>query len=311
MTFQQLEYIVAVDKARHFQKAATQFGVNQSSLSATIQKLEQEIDIVIFDRTKHPIEPTPMGQRIIRQAEVILHNSAQLRDMADNEHEDEKGELQLGMAPSVAPVLFPRFGRVMAEGAPNLDIHVHEHGSSRLIDALLRSELDLAIMDAADVRQANLPAVELWTEHFMLYASDAHPLCRRDAIRPEEMLDGNIWTLRSFHDHYPQLADVTHQASLRRTTLESGSLQTLITAVDLNGGFTLLPESFAACLSAEQVKRMHRITSGRYLRTMALGVRRDYVRQRMLGLVAGAVSRIIPRQLLLPGIADNAGRIKI
>ena len=98
MTFQQLEYIVAVDEHRHYVNAATLCGVTQATLSATIQKLEQEIDVVIFDRSKHPIEPTELGKRIISQAKVILHNSQQLRDMVQNEKTSDYGDLFIGIS---------------------------------------------------------------------------------------------------------------------------------------------------------------------------------------------------------------------
>ncbi len=310
MTFQQLEYIVAVDKSRHFVNAATACGVTQSTLSATISKLEQEIDVVIFDRSKHPIEPTPMGERIIRQAEVILHNSSQLRAMVQNERDEVQGRLMLGMIPSVAPVLFPQMGRLVSTLAPNLQVHIHEHNSAKLIDQLQRSELDLAIMDSVDVKDSNLMCIDLWTERFVLYASESHPLRHRETVRIEEMLDGNIWTLRAFHDHYPQLTEVTHQSSLRHTFLESGSLHTLVAAVDANGGFTLLPEIFSTCLSAEQRKGLHKINSGKFFRTISLAVRQDYLREGMLNVVTGAIKRIIPNELLSSRIA-NFERIKL
>lgn len=310
MTFQQLEYIVAVDKCRHFNNAAAELGINQSTLSSTISKLEQEIDVVIFDRSKHPIELTPMGKLVLKQAEVILHNSAQLRAMVQNERNEVQGQLMLGMIPSVAPVLFPQMGRQVSMTAPNLQLHIHEHNSARLIDQMMQSEIDLAIMDANDIEKTNLMGIDLWTERFVLYASASHPLHNRETIRPEEMLDGNIWTLRTFHDHYPQLAEVTHQNQLRHTFLESGSLHTLVAAVDANGGFTLLPETFASCLSAEQRKGLHRINSGKYFRTVALAVRPDYLREGMLNVVTSAIKRIIPHELLSTRIA-NFDKIKL
>lgn len=310
MTFQQLEYIVAVDKSRHFVNAATACGVTQSTLSATISKLEQEIDVVIFDRSKHPIETTPMGERIIRQAEVILHNSAQLRAMVQNEKDEVQGQLLLGMIPSTAPVLFPQLGRVITTSAPNLQLHIHEHNSTKLIEQMQRSELDLAIMDSADIKDTNLLSIDLWTERFVLYASESHPLRNRETVRPEEMLDGNIWTLRAFHDHYPQLTEVTHQNTLRHTFLESGSLHTLVAAVDANGGFTLLPEIFSTCLSAEQRKGLHNVNSGKFFRTISLAVRQDYLREGMLNVVIGAIKRIIPNELLSSRIT-NFEKIKL
>lgn len=298
MTFQQLEYIVAVDKSRHFVNAATACHVTQSTLSTTISKLEQEIDVVIFDRTKHPIEPTPMGKLIIQQAEIILHNSSQLRALVQNEKEEVFGQLLLGMAPSVAPVLTPFFGRHISSSAPSLQVHIHEHSSAKLIEQLQRAELDMIIVNSTDVNDSSLLSVDLWTERFVLYASPSHQLFHRETIRTEEMLDGNIWTLRSFHDHYPQLTEVTHQPTMRPTFLESGNLHTLIATVDANGGFTLLPESFTGCLSPAQREGVHRINSGKYFRTISLVLREDYMRERMLNIVVDVIKRIIPKELL-------------
>ncbi|MCR5395591.1 MAG: LysR family transcriptional regulator [Bacteroidales bacterium] len=310
MTFQQLEYIIAVDKSRHFVNAAAALGVTQSTLSMAISKLEQEIDVTIFDRSKHPIEPTPMGKRIIQQASVILHNSSQLLSMVQSERDQVQGQLLIGMTPSVAPVLFPRFGRFIKASAPHLQAHIFERSSAQLISALQRSELDMIIINNSELKDSSLLEISLWTERFMVYAADGHALRNRENLRVEELLDGNIWTLRSFHDQYPQLTEVTHQDTMRQTFLETGSLQTLISAVDINGGFTLLPESYAACMTPQQRQGLHPVSSGKFFRTMSLVIRQDYMREGMLNVVIGAVKQIIPRQLLTPRIA-NYDRVKI
>ena len=310
MTFQQLEYIVAVDKSRHFVNAATSLGVTQSTLSMAINKLEQEIDVNIFDRSKHPIEPTPMGKRIIQQAEVILHNSSQLLGMVQSERDQAQGQLLLGMVPSIAPVLFPRLGRIVSETAPALQIHLHEQHPAHLIEALQRSELDMIIINSTDIKDTNLLSVELWTERFLLYAAKGHPLRERESIRPEEMLDGNIWTLRNFHDYYPQLTEVTHQPTMRQAFLETGTLNTLIATVDANGGFTLLPESYTQCLSAEQRTGLHRINSGKFFRTLVLAIRPDFMREGLLNVVTGAIKRIVPQELLAARL-KNFDKVKL
>ena len=310
MTFQQLEYIIAVDKSRHFVNAAAALGVTQSTLSMAISKLEQEIDVTIFDRSKHPIEPTPMGKRIIQQAEVILHNSSQLLSMVQSERDQVQGQLLIGMTPSVAPVLFPRIGRIITAAAPNLRVHIHEQSSEPLVNSLQRSELDMIIINSSEVKDSSLLEIGLWTERFLVYASEGHALRHRENIRVEELLDGNIWTLRSFHDQYPQLTEVTHQNTLRQTFLETGSLLTLIAAVDANGGFTLLPESYAACLTAQQREGLHPVNSGKFFRSMSMVIRQDYMREGMLNVVIGAIKQIIPRQLLAARIA-NFDRVKI
>ena len=310
MTFQQLEYIVAVDKSRHFVNAATQCGVTQSTLSTTIAKLEQEIDVIIFDRSKHPIEPTPMGKRIIQQAEVILHNSSQLREMVESERDEERGKLLIGMIPSVAPIIFPRFSQFVQQDCPSLEAHLNEKMPLDLIEDLQRSAIDMAIVSGNDVSDTNLLTIDLWQERFVVYAARNNRLFGQNNIRVEDLHDGQMWTLRSFHDRYPQLTEVTHQPSLYHNSLDCGSLQTLLATVEASAGYTLIPETFAQCLPAERQPGIARINTGKFFRTVTLAIRRDYMRERMLNIVTGAVRRIIPREMLMARIA-NFDRVKI
>lgn len=298
MTFQQLEYIVAADEHRHFVNAATACGVTQSTLSTTIAKLEQEIDVVIFDRSKHPIEPTVLGQRIINQAKVILHNSQQLRDLVINEKTSDKGRLLLGMIPSVAPYLYPTMARFMKANYANIHTTVTEASADQLIEKIQRSELDMAIVAGADIKDSNLLEIELFTERFVLYTSPASSLWQREWIRPEDMLGGDMWSLRSFHDRYPQLTPFAHREELHTTTFDSGGLITLVHLVNQNGGYTILPELMRKVLTPEEQRNMKPIQGPKFFRTISLVIRQDYMRERMLNIVADAVKQVVPPEML-------------
>ncbi len=298
MTFQQLEYIVAVDTHRHFVNAATACGVTQSTLSTTIAKLEQEIDVVIFDRSKHPIEPTALGNRIISQARVILHNSQQLRDLVLNEKESDKGNLFIGIIPSVAPYLYPSMAKVMRQEYPNVHTKVTESFAEELIEKLQRAELDMAIVSGTEIKDTNLLEIELYTERFLLYVSTTSPLWQRESLRPEDLLDGGIWAMRAFHDHYPQLSNITHKESFHNTTIDQGSLSTLINLVNANGGYTLIPELFRNALSADQQRNLRPIQGPKFFRTISLVIRQDYMRERMLNIIADSVRRVIPKDMV-------------
>lgn len=298
MTFQQLEYIVAVDTHRHFVNAATACGVTQSTLSSTISKLEQEIDVVIFDRSKHPIEPTALGQRIINQARVILHNSQQLRDLVQNEKESDKGNLFIGIIPSVAPYLYPNMARAMRNEYPNVHTSVTEDYAEQLVEKLQRAELDMAIVSGTEIKDTNLLEIELYTERFLLYVSPSSSLWQREWVRPEDLQDGAIWAMRAFHDHYPQLSTLTHRETFHNTTLDFGNLRTLIDLVNVNGGYTLVPELFKLTLSPEQQKNLRPIQGPRFFRTISLVIRQDYMRERMLNIMADAVKRTVPTEML-------------
>ena len=298
MTFQQLEYIVAVDKYRHFVNAATACGVTQSTLSTTIAKLEQEIDVVIFDRSKHPIEPTALGERIISQANVILHNSEMLRELVQNEKEGDKGQLRIGMIPSLAPALYPAFAKQSRLLYPNIITHVVEGPAQNIIDRIQQAELDLALLSSSDIKDTNLLEIEMFTERFLLYVSPAHMLHNRERVTPEDLQDGDIWVLKSFHDRYQQLSEVVHRETMHTSFLETGSLSTLISLVDTNGGYTLIPQLYLNALDEKQKQNVRIIQSAKFFRTVSLVIRRDYMRERMLNIVADIIKHIVPQDMI-------------
>lgn len=298
MTFQQLEYIVAVDKYRHFVNAATACGVTQSTLSTTIAKLEQEIDVVIFDRSKHPIEPTVLGEQIISQANVILHNSEMLRELVQNEKEGDKGRLRIGMIPSLAPAIYPGFAKHSRILYPNIITHIVEGPAQGIIDQLQKAELDMALLSTTDIKDTNLLDIELFTERFLLYVSPAHMLHNRERVTPDDLQDGDIWALKSFHDRYQQLSEVVHRETMHTTFLETGSLQTLISLVDTNGGYTLIPQLYQNALDEKQKQNVRIIQSAKFFRTISLVIRRDYMRERMLNIVADVIKHIVPQDMI-------------
>lgn len=300
MTFQQLEYIVAVDKYRHFVNAATACGVTQSTLSTTIAKLEQEIDVVIFDRSKHPIEPTALGQQIISQANVILHNSAQLRALVQNEKEGDRGELRIGMLPSIAPAIYPAFSRSAKNLYPHIITHIVETTAPDIIDRIQKADIDMAIVSSTDIKDTNLLEIELFTERFILYVSPAHMLHKRERVMPEDLQDGDLWVLKAFHDRYQQLSEIVHKETFHTTHLESGGLSTLISLVDANGGYTLIPQLFVNALSEQQKANVRIVQSSKFFRSVSLVIRRDYMRERMLNIVSEIIKNVVPADMINP-----------
>lgn len=299
MTFQQLEYIVAVDKHRHFVNAATACGVTQATLSGSIQKLEEEIDVIIFDRSKRPIEPTALGKRIISQAQIILHNSADLRDMVQDEKREERGALRIGMLPSVAPYLYPAFARLMRDQHAGVTTYIYESPATHLVDQVAAAELDMAVVASPMLTDSNLLELELYQERFAVYVSPAHPLSAREWVRPEDLQDGDLWVLNDIHDCYPELSAIIHGESFHHTFLQTGSLATLVSLVDTCGGYTLLPALYGRCLDAERSARLRPILSPRVFRTVSLAIRRDYMRERLLNVVVDVVKQIVPQDMLV------------
>jgi LysR family hydrogen peroxide-inducible transcriptional activator len=300
MTFQQLEYIVAVDKYRHFVNAATACGVTQSTLSSMIQRLEQEIDVIIFDRKKHPIEPTALGKQIISQARLILHTSSQLRELVLSEKEQEHGTLYIGMPPSVTPYIYPTFHRLISAEHPGIRTGIFECSSERLLQMLQQGEIDMAISAQPGGEVPGLLEIELYTERFLLYISSAHALYQRERVNAEDLMDGDLWVLRSFHECYPQLGDLIHHDTRHRTSFEVGSLSTLVSLIDENGGYTILPQLYAQRLTPEQQRNLRPINGAKFFRPVSLIIRSDYVREHMLNIVADLIKRIVPSEMINP-----------
>ena len=298
MTFQQLEYIVAVEKFRHFVNAATFCGVTQATLSSSIAKLEQEIDVVIFDRSKHPIEPTVLGARIIKQADVILHNSEMLRELVLNEKQYDSGNVRIGMLPSLAPAIFPQFAGQARALYPKINTQMIEAPTNEIIEQLQKEELDMALINKTDVDNTNLYGVELFTERFMLYISPAHMLHNRERVLPEDLQDGDIWVLKSFHDRYQQLSELVHRESMHTSFLMTGSLATLISLVDANGGYTLIPQLYINALDERQRQNVRVIQSPKYFRTISLAFSQQYMRERMLNIVTDIIKHVVPEDIL-------------
>lgn len=143
MTLQQMEYIVAVDKYRHFARAAESCGVTQSTLSSLVQKLEYELDAAIFDRSSHPVKPTPLGQEIINQAKVLLFNASQIEELVSSRKGEPVGRVRMGVASTIAPYILPKMFKYLSENHPGIELYVEEARVAAIIQKLERAELDM------------------------------------------------------------------------------------------------------------------------------------------------------------------------
>ena len=175
MTIQQLEYILAVDQFRHFARAAEYCRVTQPTLSAMIQKLEDELGVKLFDRTVQPVCPTAIGEKIIDQARVILAQTAQVKEIISEEKQSLAGVFHLGVLPTIAPYLLPRFFPQLMEKYPELDIRVTEMKTQNIQQALHAGDIDAAII-ASKLEDTFLKEETLFYETFFGYVSCKEPL---------------------------------------------------------------------------------------------------------------------------------------
>lgn len=298
MTLQQLEYIVAVEKYRHFAKAAESCHVTQSTLSMMIQKLEQELEINIFDRKTQPIEPTPIGVTLLAQAKVILYNAKQFKELALSEKEQESGKVTFGIIPTVAPYILPKLFNILQERNPNINLHVKEITTSEIINQLEKAEIDMALL-ATPLNNPNLLEIPIYYERFFAYVSPTEPLY--NIINEYEMRHlptDHLWILKEGHCLRNQVMRLCESESGFSTTYEAGSIDTLVKIVDTNGGYTIIPELHLDFLSEKQKANVRPIVNPEPNREISLVVRNDYVKERLLNIMAKNISDVIPENML-------------
>lgn len=297
MTLQQFEYIVAVDEHRHFVRAAESCGVTQSTLSSLIQKLESELDVVIFDRSCHPIEPTALGREIIAQARVVLYNASQMEELVSAHKELGVGNISLGVASTIAPFILPQLFRYMKQHHPDVVIHVEEARVETLKAKLQRAELDVAIL-AMPVSEDNLLEIPIFRERYVAYVSPTSALYAEDRVDTQLLRADDIWVLgESYCPNIEQFPFCVRDIS-SVSIYAAGSIETLMRIVDENGGYTIVPElqlSLMDDAERRNIRELHNPVPGR---EVAFVVRRDFVRQRMLNILADALKTIIPEEMI-------------
>ena len=259
MTIQHLQYILAVDAHRHFAKAAEKCFVTQPTLSMMIQKLEEELGVKIFDRSKQPVVPTEAGEIVLRQAKIILQEATRMKIIVSEIKGELKGELKLGIIPTVAPYLLPLFLNSFLKKYPLLKIKITELTTQQIIDRLKDHHLDAGIL-ATPLHNNSLNEQPLYYEQFVVYASPNEKLMKKKFLLPGDIDTNHLWLLEAGHCLRTQVLNL---CELRKKELETsnleyeaGSIETLKKIVDFNDGITILPELALKELSEKDMKNV-------------------------------------------------------
>ena len=296
MTLQQLRYIVAIDDHRHFGKAAEACGLTQSTLSLMVKKLEEELDVRIFDRDAHPVTPTAVGRKIIDRAKVVLYNTEQIAEMTRSEKELLSGPLKIALISTVSPVLIPGFFKFFGERYPSIGLQTEEMLSDTILDKLRKAEVDMGIL-AGPVREPGLLEIPLYHERFLAYVSPANPAYAQESIRAASLLEQPLWIIR---DGLRQLdpRDLKDGAFTYDRFLEGGRVGILIQVVNDNGGLTIIPETHTGFILYSMQHCLRPIVDPEPGRTISLVIRSDYIHEAKLNAVVDAVKQIIPGEML-------------
>ena len=297
MTLQQLEYIVALSKTKHFVHAAEMCGVTQPTLSMMIQKLEDELDVKIFDRSKHPIAITAIGLKIIEQAQVILCQLNKVNELVSAEKGDLSGNINIAIIPTVAPYLLPKFFAEFKRAYPELSFKMYEMNTNTIERKLIMGEIDMAIL-STPLNNPNILEIPLYYEKFIAYISPNDYLYSQNELVSGNLPLEHLWVLEEGHCLRNQVFNFCNNGNVTSYAYELGSIDTLIKIVDENGGYTVIPELHVELLTNEQKKNLRKLVNPEPAREISLIIQQNFIREGQLNAVAETVKKIIPLHML-------------
>lgn len=305
MTIQQLEYIIAVDNYRHFAKAAEACYVTQPTLSMMIQKLEDELDVKIFDRMMQPVVPTEIGRKIIKQAHISINQFNLIKELVDNEKDILTGDFKLGIIPTIAAYLVPELLRLVSRSETDINLLMQEIPTSVMVESILNGKIDGGLA-ATPLKNPLLLEIPVYYEKFYAYISPEDDASGDEEIDLSNVDIQKIWLLDNVHCLRGQVESLCKRKKEngRRRTInyESGSLDTLINIVDYNGGLTIIPEMTAMSLPEEKQNNLRKIKGDVSVREISLVVSCNFVRQKMAGAITELIKKSVPKSMQDPAL---------
>lgn len=309
MTLQQMEYIVALDKYRHFVLAAESCGVTQPTLSALIQKLEEELDVKIFNRDRKQVTPTDIGEKIIRQARTALNEAYRIREVVADETSTTNGNLRIGILPTIAPYLVPDLIHHFRKSFPNVNLYIDEKENESLVKDLELGNIDMAITTLPESSKGLLE-IPVYVERFVAYFSEKCSKAQQ-FISKGEIPAEQIWILKEGHCLPHSGLNLCKNGQFGNHIYQAGSIETLIRIVDKNGGYTIIPELHLRFLNDKQKEKVLPLqVNPPAQRQVSLLVKEDFVRERMMQAVLDVLQQIIPEEMMDNRIKKHAVRLR-
>lgn len=298
MTIQQLEYLIAVDKFRHFGQAAESCFVTQPTLSAQLSKLERDLGVILFDRSKMPVMPTEMGVQIIKQAKKVVSESKGIFELVADMKGDVSGLIKLGIIPTLAPYLLHLFIRNFLEKYPHVKLEVQEMVTDDIVKKLKNDELDLGIV-VTPLHEPGLIEKPMFYEKFLAYFSKDHPQLREKVFHPDKIQQEDFWVLQQGHCFRDQVINLCDQSlnGPKNFHYESGSLEGLRNMVNRYKGVTLLPELATLELSDEEKSRLRPFEGVAPKREVSIILNRSFLKQRLVELLYKEITAAIPEEM--------------
>lgn len=288
MNLQQLEYVVAVDTHRHFARAAEHCFVTQATLSMMIKKLEEELDTILFDRSKQPVVPTEAGKLVIEQARSVLKEAEGIRQLTSSLRTGLQGELRIGVIPTIAPYLLPLFLPAFLKNYPAIKLKIHEQTTEQLLQMLSQDRIDVALM-ATPLQDKNFRETPLFYEEFKVFVAAPGKQLSKKYILPEDIDIDKLWLLEEGHCLRSQALNLCElqkkQARVHNLDYETGSIESLIKITEINEGITIIPELATLDFSPSKKEKLRQFKPPVPVREISLVTYRHFVKQKLLELL--------------------------
>ena len=295
MTITQLYYVLAVAENKNFTKAAEKCFVTQPTLSMQIQKLEDELDILIFDRSKKPIELTEVGKKIVTQAKNIVNESYRIQDIVDQQKGFTGGEFKLGIIPTIMPTLLPMFLKTFIKKYPKIKLKIEELTTEEIISRLNEGHLDAAIA-ATPLEIETIKERVLYFEPFVAYIPEHHRLHSKQKISTSDLDIEDMLLLEDghcFRDGVINLCKTFKNQVDTNFQLESGSIETLVKLSNEGLGMTLLPYLHTLDLNEKAKQNLHYFNEPSPAREVSILYHKSELKMQIIEAMQSVISGII------------------
>ncbi|MGJ3233793.1 LysR substrate-binding domain-containing protein [Marivirga sp.] len=296
-TISQLEYIIALDTYRHFGKAAEQSFITQPTLSMQINKLEDNLGVKIFDRSRQPVVPTELGTLILEQARKVVNEAKKMEEIIEDQKLEVSGTLKIGVIPTIAPYLLPLFAKSFMNKYPAIHIQVQELLTEDTLAKIKSEEIDVGIL-VGPLNDHSFREIPIYYEKFLGYAhkTDLEPADK--AISGNDLENNELWLLNEGHCFREQVLNICQNRNFDNIlNYQSGSLEALKRMVDKQGGVTLLPELATFDLSEEDQKKLRIFKKPTPFREVSLVMKRDFLKRRIIEALQKEIVEHLPENM--------------
>ena len=292
-------------------KAAEACFVTQATLSMMVKKLEEELEVIIFDRSKQPVVPTDTGKKIIAQAQVVLKETGLLKEVARTVKKEVQGQLRIGIIPTLAPYLLPLFLYDLLKKYPQVKVRISELNTGQITEHLSNDQIDVGIL-ATPINTEGLKEYPLFYEKLVAFVSDSEETLNKKYILPEDIDVNRLWLLEEGHCLRSQMMNLCElrnkSTDLGNLEYEAGSIESLLKIVEINKGITVIPELAIIDFDEKKKSQIREFVSPVPVREISLVTYRHFIKTRLLEVlqteIKEAVARFIPEKTAKQFVVD-------